>query len=262
MRPLTVWQAGGVRQKMIEHTIDAASPGSEDYDVENPTKQTELLCLELRKILYGLNGATIRQAEESDVEALETSINGLLASFEGSEADAVDALENSLPVPLPDAMPDILGDLAGLVLAGIASPMLALAVKVLLPVVGRVIARKMGVPGYSGGGGVDYSEKLDTIAKRIHDPEEVSTQGLSGVINEIKDMTELILMDATGSVFKAFAEGEEPANGTSVFCGLTALGERLSAVVRIVEELQSIMESKAVSIMHTTESDKVVFISD
>jgi len=246
---------------MIEHIIDAASPGTEDYDEEFPTKQTELLCLELRKILYGLNGATVRQAEESDVEALETSINGLLSSFETSESDAVEALEGSLPVPLPDAMPDILGDLAGLVLAGVASPMLALAVKVLLPVVGRVIARKMGVPGYSGSG-VDYSEKLETIAKRIHDPEEVSVQGLSGVVNEMKDFFDAMLNDATGSVFKTYAEGEEVLNGTSVFCGLTALGERLSAVVRIVEELQSIMESKAVSIMHTSESDKVVFMAE
>jgi hypothetical protein len=118
----------------------------------------------------------------------------------------------------------------------------------------------MGLPGYSGEQGVD----LSIIADRIAAPAEPgsSQYDLREILNEIKDAVNAAFQDELCSVFVT-QEGEGENNvQRSVFHGLTALGERISTFERIVEELQSIMESKAVSIMHTSESDKVVFVTD
>jgi len=252
---------------MIQYTLAATNPGSEDYDENFPTKQTELLCLDLRKILNGLNGFVVTLPETDDLSVIETTLNNLYESFTDAEDSAVSALEDGLPVPLPELPADLISSISGLVLSGVVSPVAAIALKICLPIVGRVIARKMGVPGYSGEQEIDLSVIADRIAFPAQEGSE--QQDLWHIVNDLRtsfdyfrDQFDEVFRDDTCSVFNTKTEEGENYSFLSVFHGLTALGERLSAFTRIVEELQSIMESKAVSIMHTSESDKVVYVTD
>lgn len=207
------------------------APGEgEDYDVDEPTKQTELLALSLRKLFVHLQGTgqenpglQFRQLEEFDysgvpdaVEALGEDVLTFLADSSG-EYGLVPALP-SLSAVITSLVPVMMTGGSGL----------AAFLPALLPYILegglQLIKHKL----FAGG---DNSEALQAIADNIY-------KGLVRV-DETDEIPHLGYLNDMVMLFEQVAAS-------------------LDSLDRLLQEIE---EATPIAIMHTSEVDKVVYIT-
>jgi len=223
----------------------------ETYDSTLPTKQTELLCLSLRRVLTDMAGVpeniglTVSQAEGSDysdaitaIESVGTDVEGFFAAFENSEVPAIPDL-GSWATIIASILPAILS--GGVSLSALVPILLPKIIEGLLTLLKNRIENPVGDVSEAL---YDMSDTLDGIGKANHYTHN----------NQIFNTPDALMFALTRF-------SGEPGLASplmqDVIDKIDALTVETNDIKLLIEELE---QAGAVAVMNTSEVDKIIYV--
>lgn len=217
--------------KIFDFTPIIAPGSQEDYDSENPTKQTELLALSLRRVFHTFQGDPMNSVPPLEIRQLEASdYSGVPDAVEAIGEDVLAFLTDSSgeygSVPALPSLATVISSLIPVIMSGGSG--LAAFLPALLP---YILEGGLQLIKHKLFNDSDNSEALQAIADNVY-------KGLVRV-DETDEIPHLGYLHDMVTLFEQVAAS-------------------LDSLDRLLQEIE---EATPVAIMHTSEIDKVVYIT-
>lgn len=241
-QPLVV----SIAMKIFDFSSIIPPGAGEDYDADNPTRQTELLALSLRKLFYTFQGDPMQSLPSLEIRQLEPSdYSGVPDAVEALGEDVLAFLSDSSgeygSVPALPSLTTVISALIPVIMSGGSG--LAAFLPALLPYIleGGLQLIKHKLFEDSG----DNSEALELIAEKLE-------KGLVRTVGSSR-ISQLDSVNTISNTLKSI-DGAV-VNVGSIF---SAVAASLDSLDRLLQEIE---EATPIAIMHTSEIDKVVYIT-